>query len=218
VRPNASSPTPVNSAATAARPESSTPSRRLQPSSHLPEHGVTGDGHVAEGDSRGVAAVDHPGPFDVDAFALRVDEEQRQAAPLPGCPAGARGHDQKIGHMPVHDEGLEAVQPEAVPVGLRPQGDVRRPVLGSFVDRKRRQSFSRRDRRQVLRLLRLRAAQRQRAHPEHGGGEEGRRGQAAADLLHDHAGFDMAEAGAAVSLRHEHAGQAQLSEPAPELS
>ena len=87
----------------------------------------------------------------------------------------------------------------------------------ALVDRERRQQGAVGNLRQILRLLRGIAATVQRRGRDHAGGEEGRRHQRAADLLHHHAGLDIAEAAAAELFRHQQAGKTHLGEGMPKL-
>ena len=120
--------------------------------------------------------------------------------------------------MAVDHKGLRSREPEAVAGADRLELGVQRAMFRALVDRKRGEQASGRDLRQMLGLLRRAAAARQRGRGEHRGGQERRRHQGAADLLHHDAGLDEAEAAAAEFFRHKQAGKSHLGETLPELA
>ena len=134
----------------------------------LAEHTVSIDLDIAKLDSSGVVRVDHRRALGLDAFALGIDQKQRQSIALAGGARGAGRHDQQIGGVAVDHKGLGAAEPEAVAGAHRRHLSLQRAMLGAFVDGKRGQQRTIRDLRQVLGFLRGAAAARQGGSREHG--------------------------------------------------
>lgn len=155
--------------------------------------------------------------FDRDALRRGVHQEQRQPLALTGGARRARGDDQEIGDVTIDHERLGTAELEPVAGAHGLQAGVERTVLGALVDCERCEQRPACDLRQIFRSLRGVTAAVQRRGRDHAGGEEGRWHQGAADLLHDDASFDMAEATAAKFFRHQKTGKTHLGKGMPEL-
>ena len=176
------------------------------------EHAVGVDLDIVEHDARGVVRIHHRGAFGFDALGFGIDQEQRQPVAFAGSARGARRDDQQIGGMAVDDEGLGAVQLEAIAGSHRLHFGLQRAVFCAFIDGERRQQRTIRDFGQMLGFLRGTSAAQQRRRREHGGRKKRRGHQRAADLLHHHAGLDAAEPAAAEAVGHQQAGKSHLGE------
>jgi hypothetical protein len=90
------------------------------------------------------------------------------------------------------------------------------PVLVVFIHRQRAYAFTRSQTRQPLRLLRLAAGMVQGRRRQHTAGQERRRAQRAADLFHQHTGFNHAQPGATEVLRHQQPAVTHLGKTRPQ--
>ena len=161
--------------------------------------------------------VDHDGALDRNALGLGVDQEQRQAVALADGACGARGDDEEIGDVAVDDERLGTRELETVAGAHGLQVGLQRAMLCALVDRKRREQRAVGNFWQVLGFLRGIAATVQRRGRDHAGGEERRRHQGAADLLHHDAGLHETKPAAAELFRHQEAGKTHFGEGVPKL-
>ena len=156
MRPKASSPAPVSSDATAARPILRRPFRTRQPWSTSPSTASDVTCDVVEGETGGVVAVDHDGALDGEPLGLRIDEEQGEPVALARAAGGARRDDEEFGDVAVDHEALAAGEREPVARAGRLEGNFLRPMLGGLVDRQRGDEVAGDDLRQEFLLLRFR--------------------------------------------------------------